>query len=305
MLLENLLNEKDRKLGELLEEVNEHRDSSSWLSNELEEMINLNEKLAATSDETSADQQGAASDGVGSIKALSQRKRSQLVERLKEFRLRNKSRSKANEFMLINRRSVNDGQQQQQQSAARSANLTGRQNGGPRNGLRPKQGVTKRGRDASLFDEIKSSSGLPASKSATSMSGSLSQDDEDDEDADEYDADGADLNNHALADGEFTEELAIEILGLLRRFHTAMQHRRDVFSTQSYLNGAAQLNSPNSADDSGISADDSKLRMIPIAYDYAIHKRIIANLFNVHVHPFQTTKPQANRPKIWRFGEAC
>lgn len=213
-----------------MEEVNEHRDSSSWLANELEEMISLNEKLAATSDDADQPEAGGA---VGSIKALSQRKRSQLVEHLKELRLKNKSRLKASEFMLINRRSVSS-----HQAAAPGRRRTPR--------------ASRSKRDASLFDELESSDGPPAGKLPTSMSGYSSQEEEDDDDDESP--------NRTLGDSEWSEQIALEVLGLLRKFHAALQHRRDAFLSQSYLS-AGQLSSPNSADDSGISADDSKLRV--------------------------------------------
>lgn len=239
-----------------MDELNEHRDSSSWLSNELEEMINLNEKLAATSDDSPPlDLERTINGGVGSIKALSQRKRSQLVEHLKELRLKNKSRLKANEFMLINRRNIVNGQRS---SDARNLDhhlLTSDRR--PRNRSRPNQSAAKRRRDASLFEEMKSSNGSPANNLHSSLNDSLSQDEDNDDADNDYDV-GDDVSlNHALQDSEWTEEVAIEIMGLLRKFHTALQHRRDAFLSQSYLS-AGQLSSPNSADDSGISADDRK-----------------------------------------------
>lgn len=250
LLLENLLNEKDGKLSELMEEINELRDSSSWLSNELEEMINLNEKLVAVSEETALDQQDTPAGSVGSIKALGQRKRSQLVEHLKELRLKNKSRLKANEFMLITRRTTNG-----QQVAARGSQLASKLDRRSREASAARRSAqrAKRSRDASLFDEMESSEGPPANKLPTSMSASWSHDDDDDDDDED-----ADTRRDDACDSDWTGEVAVEIFDLLKRFHSALQHRRDGFLSQSYLN-AAQLSSPNSADDSGISADDSKL----------------------------------------------
>lgn len=249
-----------------MEEVNEHRDSSSWLTNELEEMINLNEKLAATGD--GADQQ-EASGAVGSIKALSQRKRSQLVEHLKELRLKNKSRLKASEFMLINRRSVSG-----QQAAARRTPRASRS--------------TRSKRDASLFAELESSDNPAAGKLPTSMSGYSSQEEEEDDDDGES-------PNEALADAEWTEEVALEVFGLLRRFHAALQHRRDAFLSQSYLS-AGQLSSPNSADDSGISADDSKLRVrcAPQADDKPLTRFLSSRTDD------KVTGEQAKDAALWR-----
>lgn len=91
LLLESLLNEKDAKSNELLVEINELRDSSSWLSNKLELMISLNERLATTTDPDRM---------TDDLRLSSERERSQLVEQLKELRFKRTSRMKANELML-------------------------------------------------------------------------------------------------------------------------------------------------------------------------------------------------------------
>ena len=93
LLLENLLNEKDLRIGELAIEISELRDSSSWLSVKLESMISLNERLVGNEDEI-----GGAK--LVELKAMSERERGHLVEQLKNLRLKRNSRIKANEMIL-------------------------------------------------------------------------------------------------------------------------------------------------------------------------------------------------------------
>lgn len=121
-----MIAEKDSKVAELIEEINELRDSSSWLSNELEAMISLNEKLA-----------GEESGKVDDLSATSERKRSKLIEQLKDLRLRNKSRVKANEFLLISRHS--NGLRSRLNSAKSE---------------RKRSSKAKRRRDSSLLNEL-------------------------------------------------------------------------------------------------------------------------------------------------------
>lgn len=212
--LENLLNERDAKLAELLDEVNELRDSSSWLSNELESMISMNEKLATSRAE------GAALDGE---QAAGQRKRSQLIDQLKELRLKNQSRLKANEFMLVSRRQASPGHELGGQVSRPSAAAERRRK-------------LKRRRDTSLLEELET----------TTQSGSSSPDNDD---------------SSSAADREWREEAAFEVYALLRKFQANLQQRKDALmqSSQAYSATSQQhLYSPNSADDSGISADDRK-----------------------------------------------
>lgn len=87
-ILEELLDEKERRLGELALEIGELRDSSGWLSARLESMISLNELLTGG---------GAGAE----LRALSERERSQLAEQLRELRLKRTSRIKATDELLL------------------------------------------------------------------------------------------------------------------------------------------------------------------------------------------------------------
>lgn len=97
LLLENLLNEKDLKIGELAIEIGELRDSSSWLSVKLESMISLNERLVGNDD-----QNETGGHRLDELRAMSERERCHLVEQLKDLRLKRNSRIKANEMILQN-----------------------------------------------------------------------------------------------------------------------------------------------------------------------------------------------------------
>lgn len=228
--LENLLNERDAKLAELIDEVNELRDSSSWLSNELESMISMNEKLAGA---------GSPREPADGEQLAGQRKRSQLIDQLKELRVKNQSRLKANEFMLISRRQAYlAGTSQRQASADRRRKLRKR-------------------RDASLLEELES----------TTQSGSSSPDN--------------DNSSASNADQEWREEVVLEVYALLRKFQANLQQRRDALlhSSQAYSHQANQqhLYSPNSADDSGISADDRKFansQPLQLSRRYCLARRL-------------------------------
>lgn len=98
LLLESLLNEKELKTGELAIEINELRDSSSWLSAKLESMISLNERLVGCAGVQTNDLTSGEHDD---LKTISERDRSQLVEQLRELRLKRSSRMKANEMILL------------------------------------------------------------------------------------------------------------------------------------------------------------------------------------------------------------
>lgn len=218
--LENLLNDKEAKLGELANEVHELRDSGSWLANELETMISMNEKLAQS--EAEAEQP---------LVANSQRKRSQLIDQLKELRLRNQSRLKANEYMLISRRQAINGAQTVQAAAAERRRL-------------------KRRRDASLLEELESSNGRSSSVSPDSKN--------------PFDDPDAEQESSRPKVFEWREEIASEVYALLRRFQANLQQRRDALSQSSSpasfnaVQAGQHLYSPNSTDDSGISADEGE-----------------------------------------------
>ena len=246
LLLENLLNERDLKLSEMLEEINELRDSSSWLSNELEAMISLNERLAGSS--TGNEQQFAANgltSGSSDLSSLGQRKRSQLVEQLKELRLKQRSRLKASELMLIRRR-----------SEARANSTRTR----PRSARRGNVGKKTRRDASSLFDEMEMDGSSANDSSSPNRSPSSSKhlhgDDYEEEEDDDEREDLFPLS------GDWKEETLGEIFALLIRFQQSLQQRKD--SLMSGGHGANQslaphLYSPNSAtEDSGISADDSE-----------------------------------------------
>lgn len=256
LLLENLLNEKDGKFNELLEEVNELRDSSSWLSQELESMISLNEKLT----NNAQDNLTSTSDVLDSF---NQRKRSQLIEQLKQLRLKNRSRVKASEFMLLNRRANGINAASSSLSATRRSpsklvpnqkSISGRRRRANSNKLRQH-------RDASLFDELDESTNGTSSSSANrspTSEGHEEEEEDDDEEDDEID------NNDAFHDGPFrrdldpereplSEHIALELFTILRKFQAALQQRKDSFTSNTQ-----HLYSPNSTDDSGISGDDSE-----------------------------------------------
>lgn len=246
LLLENLLNDKDGKLNELFEEVSELRDSSSWLSQELESMISLNEKLTNHAQDNLLT--GNQNNATEMLDSFNQRKRSQLVEQLRQLRLKMKSRVKASEFMMINRRA----------SGINRSHLRIRQqmsNRGSSNGAANE----KHRRDiASLFEELDESANGTASSSSANRSPI----------SDEYDDEVYDhaINNEIDIDREvLREDIAIELFTLLRKFQMALQQRKDSFTSN-----VQHLYSPNSTDDSGISGDDSEykpfLSFCPIEY---------------------------------------
>lgn len=222
LLIESLLTNKDSKLQELLEEINELRDSSSWLSNELESMINLNEKLA-TSEEFEQSSHHQNSSNLN--------KRSQLVEKLKELRLRKQSRLKATEYMLNRSKMGNNPAE----------------NNPRRRGIR--QFRNKHGNQPSLLSELDSRTMVRSASS--SPADEDYQDDQDDQEADQ-----------AL---RLADKLLIETYSLLRRFQSTLQARKDGFAGQPTASQQhlQHLYSPNSTDDSGISGDDGELLAWP------------------------------------------
>lgn len=250
LLLENLLNEKDGKLNELLDEINELRDSSSWLSNELESMIIMNEKLSTNStsllNSSSIDnnEKETIETKLGSELAACQRKRSQLVEQLKELRLRNQSRLKASEFM-----------KQQAKNKQNSNDLV-------INKRSRRRLIDKQRGDESLFAEMSNMVMLKGDRPASAdLSGSS---------PDLYDHD--DEEGSARNGFELNAQLLVEIYKQLQNFYTSLQLRKESFAinnSNSSGNSSAHhhhassannshLYSPNSTDDSGISGDDSK-----------------------------------------------
>lgn len=320
LLLENLLNEKDARLNELIDEVSELRDSSSWLFNELESMLSLNERLAQHSAAEGSDVAGgvgnnhsATTTTIGELEFASQRKRSQLVEQLKELRLKSRSRIKANEFRSINkdsqhqagRTTLGDRRRMAPTTATSGHRLRRQQIRQRRNNGKSGRKMAATTEHSSLYDEL---SELGSSNRPSEMDGRVSSSqDEDDDDYDGYEVydDGDDVDSVGGEDNQpssgeilhWSEELALEIYLQLRRFHKTLQMRRDRFLAHSNYgssslstvatvknnadensqspvaviaspttapqNGCAHqvaqhLYSPNSTDDSGISADDSK-----------------------------------------------
>lgn len=228
LLLENLLNDKETKLGDLLAEVNELRDSSSWLSSELELMISLNEKLSMSRVEQA--EQMLLNDQAALEGSPGHRKRSQLVEQLRELRLKARSRAKTSEMLEAGRLAAGRSR------ASRPATVQQRR--------------LLRKRDASLFEELDESSAGQSTSNGSSRVESA-DDDEEDEEEEEEDKKGA----------ETERSVSEEIYSLLRRFQLALQQRKDglTASQNSYSSNAPHLYSPNSTtDDSGISGDDSK-----------------------------------------------
>jgi len=245
LLLENLLSEKERELGELVDEVSELRDSSSWLTAELESMINLNEKLASKEEGQSGGQ------------LVSQRKISQLVEQLKEFRVKSRTRLRANEYMLASRRT----------SGAR-AKSQGRVGG--------KRGANSGLHARSLLGELESSDGDGRVGQPATGSGSFEENEV--EEAELY---GGRMEERAsgAAQARWSEDVLLEIYNLLRHFHANLQQRKDGFSTQSsYQQTSSHLYSPNSADDSGISADESEFNGISVANQAATEQPLTISI---------------------------
>lgn len=230
LLLENLLNERDSKLSEMLEEINELRDSSSWLSNELEAMISLNERLASSAEMGEHQQHVNPALGGGDLHSLGQRKRSQLVEQLKELRLKQRSRLKASELMLIRRRS--EARANSTRSRARSAKRNGK----------------KSRRDGSLFDEMEMESSANDESSPSPSSNQREDDDHEHQRGDPF-----------PLTTDWTHETLSEIFSLLVGFQQSLQQRKDSLASGYAQSSVPHLYSPNSAtEDSGISADDSE-----------------------------------------------
>lgn len=237
LLLENLLNEKDTKLGEILGELNELRDSSSWLSHELETMISLNEKLAGHED--GANQGGGLKDEL--LAEQSQQKRSQLVEQLKQLRLKNRSRIRASEMFLINRRA----ERSNGDFSGKKRRLVGRSQG------------NNRPNNSTGSQQRKNRRHSPDSSNGLSHESEDYGDDCEEDNEDEANGDGRSTS------GWSSDELATEIYSLLRKFQSSLQIRKEQFEQQQRQQQAnagksLQLYSPNSTDDSGISGDDGK-----------------------------------------------
>lgn len=201
--LESQLADKEAKLDELLDELAELRDSSLWLTNELESMIQLNERLASNQDDEPAP----------TLFASSSSKRSQLIEQLRDLRVRSRSRVRASELMLAGR--------QRRRSLGAAAKTPDQQ----------------RRQTPDLSDGYNSSGGQSESP-PESEGGSERQ-------------------------FEWTEQVGVEIYTMLRNFLLRLQQRREALQQ---VAGGQQLakqhqvlyQSPNSAHDSGISADDSE-----------------------------------------------
>lgn len=232
LLLEGLIGERDSKLAELLEELSELRDSSSWLSNELESMISLNERLASL--------QQQQQDSGQQNELASQTKRSQLIESLRELKLKSRIRQRASERLMERRREL-----------VNPSETNGSVSGGlmrQQRRVSAQRAVVKRKRKpaSSLFDELENET------SEVELEDEL----------------GLEME---LEDGEqvkLTEQLALELFTLLRQFQLTLQQRKDTFTSlskpqQQLQQQQQQLFSPNSADDSGISADDCKCCSLP------------------------------------------
>lgn len=282
LLLENLLNEKDSNLTDFLEEMSELRDSSAWLSSELESMISLNERLA---NDTMLDPSG---DGNGL--EMVRKKRSQLLERLKDLRLKKQSRLKATEFIIMNR------------ATNKSISSTKQVVKTPTSGdiqKRRRQVATKRAgrhqKDGSLFEELNDS------MSRTSPTGSSSAPDGEDEDVD------AELN-------EMSEDLLIEIYAQLKMFHNALRLRKESFNNQSNTNSnnnnnnitlmvghQQHLYSPNSTEDSGISGDDSKFDVNTCSHKvcYKPHTNLPSTTTLISINSRQTRQCQRGNRRRW------
>lgn len=219
-MLENLLNEKDVKLGELALEAHELRDSSLWLAAKLESMISLNERLA---------QHQHRPPATDLDETLSERERSQLVEQLKELRLKQKSRTRTSEMLL-----VRDAQQRLQAPQVEAGGAPG----GPANGSdRRARGSPRPARRHSLLDELgQPGAGSPAYKSDTEAAGSGNQ--------------GSASRPDVQQD---SSEWMADIFALLRKFQAALQQRKEAIQSNQLQTVSGQQN-----DDSGISADEGE-----------------------------------------------
>jgi hypothetical protein len=204
LLLENLLNEKDLKIGELANAINELRDSSAWLSARLESMISLNERLVGCVGGEHADGQMHDLD---ELKTISERDRSELVEQLKELRLKRISRIKANEMIL------SEADRRRRKSAAMLAAEL--ENGGRRPSSSP-AGVGGRRRRQRLGRLLRDS---PAAHDADD--GQLTSSDlmSDDNELDQHN--GGQHANDNLSD------LISEIYLILNGFLIALQQRKE------------------------------------------------------------------------------
>lgn len=232
MLMESVLNEKDLKLGELVVEANELRDSSSWLSAKLETMVSLNERLAARAPgEPTADALGQ----------LSERERSHLVEQLKELRLKCRTRVKTNQELLL----LETAQHRRQLRGAEGKRMSWSQ---WRRLRRSSSGAGRQ--EANLSEEL---------RNTTNSSGSSLGDELDDE---------ADLSGHQHLSGarrrrreKTPDHLLAEISSLLRKFHSNLLHRKESIQLAGHSNAFQSDNQTSSgqqvaAADSGISTDE-------------------------------------------------
>lgn len=109
LLLETLLAERDSRLRETNFELEELRDATGWLSSQLDSMISLNERLASGGDGStttgglkSATSGDAGSECLDAQDAMGMR--SQLIDQLRELRLRTRARTRATEMKLFENR---------------------------------------------------------------------------------------------------------------------------------------------------------------------------------------------------------
>lgn len=228
LLLESLLSERDSRIADSELELAELREATSWLSGQLDAMISLNERLA-TNEAGQRDRLGggpAAADEL-ELGALNDR-RSQLIEQLRELRLKTRTRTRATEMKLIGERRL--AQQKRRQLGA---------------SRRPPQ----RAPGSSSAD----ASDNEFSDSSIDLAGSSSEA--------ELERGGRDNKRPKL-----TSHLARDIYKLLRDFQRQLEARRAELQwrqqqltgpNNQHLNGplSAQSSATQSAaDDSGISA---------------------------------------------------
>lgn len=229
--MESLIDERDSKLSDLANEINELRDSSSWLTNELESMISLNEKLA------SFDAQNIGDNEFGE---KSEWKRSQLVDQLRELRLRSRSRIKASELILISKRS-----KKKFENLGRKSSDDEIESGQTGRSRQKRSARIRRRRDVA-----NSTSSRNESPGGDGSSQDVEWDSEDEKQHIEW------------------AEMIEEVFSLLRNFQSDLQQRKEALQMQQQqlVRSAALANnnlysSQNSsgAEDSGISTDESEL----------------------------------------------
>lgn len=240
LMMESLLCERDSRLRDIECELHELREASSWLSNQLDSMISLNERLASGSEANATANEATSSE-------LDDR-RSQLIDQLRELRLRTRTRTKATEMKLLI-----DKQQQQQQQPKQAHN----------SGFKQK-----------LLRNRKLSRLIRPNSQATDEQGSTTDDDDDEEiqSDDQQQQQIWQTSKQQLFNGP---EQCLAIYKLLGEFQRQLEQRRLelrcqqeqlLAKTSSTLNNSSQSNAAapansmaNSngsanADDSGISA---------------------------------------------------